>query len=137
MANFRIVGGLNPEQDIEQGLAGGTILANSFIKMSSTSWVQAGDGESIEGWAIDSATSGNRFKFTRKNGLLVSVTGALAVNALAYASGAQAVDAGSQNNKSCGYVIHTQATTGGLDPETSTNNVVRMHFPANVQTTHA
>lgn len=137
MANFRIYGGLNPEKDVEQGYAGGTILPMSFIKKSTTSWVQAGDTDSIEGFALDGASSGETFKFTRKTGVVVAVTGALACNAVAYPSGAQAVDGGSQNNKSCGNVIYTSASTAGLDPETSANNIVRLHFPDDVQTTHA
>lgn len=139
MANHRVYGGLVPEKDIEVGYAGGTIVANSFIAVSGTGWIAGADSNTNKqtGWALEAATSGQTFKFTRKPGLLVSVAGALTVNAVAYLAGDQEVDGGSTNDVSVGVVVYTPASTAGLDPENSSNNVIRCHFGDNAQTTHA
>ena len=108
--------------------AGAAVVAGDFIKQSSTKWVPATDGDEAEAYAMTGA-SGDTVEFvaTDQDGLEAVFTGALAVNAVAYVAGAQAVDGGSQGNKSCGIVTK-------VCPWASTKNVVKMHFRKGVLT---
>ena len=110
--------------------AGAAIAAGDLLMRSSTKWVPATDGLEAEGFAITGA-SGDTVEFvaTEESGLEVALTGALALNALAYVAGAQAVDGGSQGNKSCGVVTK-------VCPWDSTKNIVQLHF-RHYETTHA
>lgn len=110
--------------------AGAAIAAGDFIKRSSTKWIPATDGDEAEAYAVTGA-SGDTVEFVAcdESGLEAAFTGSLAVNAVAYVAGAQAVDGGSQNNKSCGLVTK-------VCPWDSTKNIVKLHF-RHVETTHA
>ena len=110
--------------------AGAAIVAGDLIMRSSTKWVPATDGLEAEAYAVTGA-SGDTVEFVAsdESGLEVALTGALGINALAYVVSAQAVDGGSQGNKSCGVVTK-------VCPWDSTKNIVQLHFRHYV-TTHA
>jgi len=112
------------------GTAGAEIAAGDLIMISSTKFVPATEGLEAAGIAITGASGdGVEFVYSDEDGLEAALTGSLAVNAVAYVAGAQAVDGGSQNNKSCGEVVR-------VSPFDSTKNIVKLHFRRQV-TTHA
>ena len=111
--------------------AGAAIVAGDLLVRSSTKWVPATDGQQAEGYAVTGATGDTvEFVCCTEEGIEVALTGALAVNATAYVLSAQAIDAGSQNNKHCGIVTK-------VCPWDSTKNIVKLHFKDAETTTHA
>ena len=78
--------------------SGGPVVANTFIKRSSTGWIPCAAGDSPEAFAISGATyaaSGdNAFQYTNEDGIVIEITdsGSAAVNALAYLTSASAIN---------------------------------------------
>lgn len=118
MANF--IYGPGPHKPFDT-TAGGTISNGDLLVRSSTTWVRATDGQQAEGLALSDATTGQKITVTTEEGLVISVTGTLAANAVAYVKDHQSVDDGSQGNKNCGI-------SRGLDPNDSTRCLVALHF---------
>jgi hypothetical protein len=110
------------QRRVGQVASGQTIVASTFIKRSTTGWMPAGDGDTAEAIAVEGGTSLQDFQFSDENGMVIEVTGALAVGALAYLAGAASIDGGAQGNVPVGLVEYWD------NPKTGFNRVV-CNFP--------
>jgi hypothetical protein len=118
------------QRRVGQVASGQTIVANTFIKRSTTGWVPAGDGDVAGAIAVEGGTSLTDFQFTDEDGLVIEVTGALAVGAAAYLASASSVDGGAQGQIPQGTVEYWDT------PKTGFNRVV-CHFDHNIIAAHA
>lgn len=116
-----------------EALAGGSITSGNMVKWSSNTIVAATDGCNVAGIALESYSSGQTVVVIKAPAVvrLTLASGVdLATGDVVYAASATTVDAGSQNNNSCGRIVNfNPSTAGSVD--------VQLHTDDSQWTTHA
>lgn len=108
------------------GIAGGSITGGTMVYWSSGTLVAATDGVSIAGIALDDYETDDIVVVIKAPAVvrIAAATGVdFATGAVCYVATASTVDAGSQNNYSCGRVVNVDPSEAGdLEMELHTDD---------------